>query len=133
MLLFYYGFVILFLDGFFEGDIKLSPDQKKDIEKQQRQSIDGIAEKRMVATRPRAQHWPIGQSIPYELDATLSRGGRRAINAAIQYIQRYTCVQFHQKLPTDQDYINFFRGDGYAFFSDKRCRFREAYDSLRIL
>eukprot|EP00112_Aurelia_sp_Birch-Aquarium-sp1_P021214 Seg5647.2 transcript_id=Seg5647.2/GoldUCD/mRNA.D3Y31 product="Protein SpAN" protein_id=Seg5647.2/GoldUCD/D3Y31 len=100
-------------DGMFEGDIKLTPEQKKDVEKQQkRQWLGGIAEKRMVALRPRAQHWPIGQSIPYELDATLSRSGRRAINAAIQYIQTYTCVQFHEKQNTDQDYINFFRGVG---------------------
>ena len=112
----------------FEGDIKLSPEQKKAIEKQRR-SLEGSVEKRMIATAPRAQHWPVGQSIPYELDATLSRGGRRAINAAIQYIQRYTCVQFHEKRPTDRDYINFFRGTGYAFFTAKLYRFVVAYHS----
>ena len=104
----------------FEGDIKLSPEQKKAIEKQRR-SLEGSVEKRMVATPPRAQHWPVGQSIPYELDASLSIGGRRAIDAAIDYIQTYTCVQFHEKRPADQDYINFFRGVGYDFFTAKLC------------
>lgn len=37
-----------------------------------------------------------------------------AINAAIQEIERKTCIYFKSKTSRDRDYVEFYNGQGYA-------------------
>eukprot|EP00112_Aurelia_sp_Birch-Aquarium-sp1_P021213 Seg5647.1 transcript_id=Seg5647.1/GoldUCD/mRNA.D3Y31 product="Zinc metalloproteinase nas-13" protein_id=Seg5647.1/GoldUCD/D3Y31 len=98
-------------DGMFEGDINLTPDQKKAIEKQQRRMLEGTTDKRIVGTPPFAHPWPVGQKIPYEIDRGLGIEARTAIADALEYIERYTCVRFRRRR-TENDYIHFYKGNG---------------------
>merc|ERR1712121_45203 len=88
------------VDGMFEGDIQVTPEQMERLKKGTN-SFGSIVGRR----------WP-GGKIPYYIENSIGYSGRQQIQAAINEYHAKTCLRFTQRT-NQRNYISFYAGSGY--------------------
>ncbi|XP_066923615.1 astacin-like [Clytia hemisphaerica] len=87
------------VDGLFEGDIQVTPEQMDRLQKGANEfgSIIG-------------GRWP-GGKIPYVIESSIGSSGRQQIQLALQEYHAKTCLRFSPRT-NEQYYISFYNGQG---------------------
>ena len=81
------------------------------IDKKKQDQREDRAETRMVGMPPVVKRWPTDTKVAYKLDELLNRRAKQAIQEAIRYIERHSCVEFKER-EAENDFIRYFPGNG---------------------
>ncbi|KAK2572505.1 Nematocyst expressed protein 6 [Acropora cervicornis] len=95
----------------FEGDIKLTESQRKFVESSR--SVGNIQTRALISDPSKLWN---GGKVPYEIDSSLSEESVDYVNEAIDEWQSRTCVTFHEKTDSDEDYIQFVYEQGCSSY-----------------
>jgi len=88
------------VDGMFEGDIEVTPEQMERLQK-------GTNEFGSIIGR----RWPNGR-IPYKIESSFGSSGRQQLYAAFAEYHKHTCLRFVEKEYREVSYISFYAGSG---------------------
>ncbi|XP_041462959.1 zinc metalloproteinase nas-37-like [Lytechinus variegatus] len=95
-----------FVTPFFEGDIVLDWDQRRQLGLSSMSQRSSRSRSRRAIIEGRDRRWP-DAIIPYTIDSDFNHETVRLIKSALRHWQQNTCIRFVQKEPFHHDYLRF--------------------------